>query len=81
MMTFLNPRLSILSLLVWLTSSAASAQTLTQPLGVAPQPFGPPSPGVPSFSQTPPPPLALKQVSVSASALFSESNEPIRSGL
>jgi len=81
MMTFLNPRLSILSLLVWLTSSAVSAQTLTQPLGVAPQPFGPPSPGVPSFSQTPPPPLALKQVSVSASALFSESNEPIRSGL
>ncbi|HEU6442870.1 MAG TPA: hypothetical protein VFF38_10935 [Microvirga sp.] len=81
MMTLLNPRLPILSLLACLTAAAASAQTLTQPLGASPQPFGQASPGVPSLSQTPPPPLASKQVSVSASAVFSESNEPIRSGL
>nr|WP_150117432.1 hypothetical protein [Microvirga vignae] len=78
----MNPRLSALSLLVCLTASAASAQTLTQPLGGAPQPFGPPPPlGVPSLSQSPPPPLALKQVVVNAGAIFAESNEPIRSGL
>jgi len=81
MMTFLSPRLSILSLLVWLTATAASAQTLTQPLGAPAQPFGPPSPSVPSLSQTPPPPLTAKQVSVTASAVFAGSNEPIRTGL
>ncbi|PVE21899.1 hypothetical protein DC522_24165 [Microvirga sp. KLBC 81] len=81
-MTFRNPRLSALSLLVCLTASAASAQTLTQPLGGAPQPFGPPPPpGVPSLSQSPPPPVALKQVVVNSGAIFAESNEPIRSGL
>lgn len=81
-MTFLNPRLSIVSLLIWLTASAASAQTLTQPLGGAPQPFGPPpTPGMPSLSQSPPPPFALRQVTVNASAAFAESNEQIRSGL
>lgn len=82
MMTFLNPRLSTLSILVWLAASAASAQTLTQPLGSPPQPFGPPSPpGVPSLSQSPPLPFALRQVVVNAGAVFAESNEPIRSGL
>ncbi len=82
MITFLTPRLSTLGLLACLTASAASAQSLTQPLGVPPQPFGQPSsPGVPSLSQTPPPPVALKQVSVGTGAVFSGSNEPIRSGL
>jgi hypothetical protein len=36
---------------------------------------------VPSLSQSPPPPLALKQVVVNANAVFSASNEPIRTGL
>ncbi|MXQ09930.1 hypothetical protein GR328_00355 [Microvirga makkahensis] len=80
-MTFLNTRLPILLLLTSLTTATASAQTLTQPLGGSPQPFGQTPPSVPSLSQTPPPSLPLKQVSVSASAVFSESNEPIRSGL
>lgn len=81
-MTFLNPRFSILSLLVWLTASAASAQSMTQPLGAAPQPFGPPPPpGMPSLSQSPPPPFALRQVTVNAGAVFAETNEAIRSGL
>src|SRR5690242_5997425 len=81
MMTLPSPRLSILSLLACLTASAAWAQTLSQPLGTPPQPFGPQPPGVPSLSQSPPPPLSLKQVVVSAGAVFSDSNEPIRSGL
>ncbi|WP_370644826.1 hypothetical protein [Microvirga sp. ACRRW] len=80
-MMFLNSRISALSLFALLTASAASAQSMTQPLGAAPQPFGPPTPGVPSFSQSPPPTLTLKQVAVNAGAVFSESNEPIRSGL
>jgi hypothetical protein len=81
MMTFLTSRFSMLSLLAWLAASSASAQTLTQPPGAAPQPFGPSVPGVPSLSQSPPPPLALKQVVVNANAVFSASNEPIRTGL
>ncbi|SCZ11114.1 hypothetical protein SAMN02927923_04200 [Microvirga guangxiensis] len=81
MMMFLNFRYPILSLLICVTASAAAAQSMTQPLGAAPQPFGPPIPGVPSFSQNPPPTLSLKQVVVNAGAAFSETNEPIRSGL
>jgi len=82
MMTFPSLRLSILSLLAGLTASAAAAQTLTQPLGTAPQPFGPPPPpSVPSLSQSPPPSVSLKQVMVNAGAVFSDSNAPIRSGL
>jgi hypothetical protein len=83
MMLFSYSRLSLSSLLILLMASATSAQTLTQPLGTAPQPFGPPpsSPGVPSLSQTPPPSLSLRQVVVNAGAVFAESNEPIRSGL
>jgi hypothetical protein len=38
------------------------------------------SPGVPSMSQSPPP-IALGQVILNASAVFAGSNEPIRSGL
>lgn len=81
MMTFLNSRISFVSLLVGLTVSAASAQTLPQPLGSAPQRFSPPAPGVPSLSQGLLPPVTAKQVAVSTRAVFSESNEPIRSGL
>ncbi len=81
MMMFLNSRFSILGLLAWLTASAAAAQSMTQPLGAAPQAFGPPNPAVPSFSQNPPPTLTFRQVVVNAGAVFSESNEPIRSGL
>lgn len=80
-MTFLNARFPLVSLLIGLMASAASAQTLTQPLGPPPQPFGPPAPGVPSLSKGLPPPVVAKQVAVSTRAVFSDSNEPIRSGL
>lgn len=81
-MPFTHSPLPALSLLVLLTASAASAQTLTQPPGAPVQTFGPsPSPSVPSLSQTPPPPLTARQVIVNAGAVFADSNEPIRSGL
>lgn len=81
MMPFVKSRFSTLSLLTLLTASAASAQTLTQPLGAPPRPLGAPPPGMPSLSQSPPPAVVQRQVVVNSGAVFAESNESIRSGL